>query len=545
MGEVFAEFDYELATCQGSGACPVADSKALSGGRVLRTFIDAQGQRRVVYTETATAVLSGEKLLMATSQLMKQLDALPREEAQLVLLGVQAMMGPAKAVVGLAGNVIVSQLFGDEIEEYKHSAALSIAEQLTRYSKDRLSTSDSNLKGLTADGQINQTGDPYVRGAAGLLDIALGGLGGVAGKAASKTVSIAVKTSSGQTNGGPISDRKGPCCFAAGTMVATPGGDKAIEALKVGDIVWSKPENGGEPFAAAVTATHVRTDQAIYRLKIKSIDGAGVDTLLVTDSHPFYVPARHDFIPLIDLRPGDQLQSLSDGGSNHATIAVESIELVKPQGTTYNLTVDIGHTFYVGGLKTWVHNSGPCEEPACKGGSCAVGSGSEVKDGRKDGGEASSTSPIAKEHLEKELLAAQAKDPRIGTVLPGAKAPITVTAESNIGGVVLVDTNQTARPSVKADSNKPTLIADLIPPGKPNATMANAHAEIGLLQQAYDAGLTQGQSMTMVVRGEEVCSYCRANLSAAAERSGLNNLKVVDTVKGRVYEWVRGEGWVE
>ena len=381
IGKVFAEFDYALAACQGSGACPVADSKALAGGRVLRTFIDAQGQRRVVYTETATAVLSGEKLLMATNQLMKQLDALPREEAQLVLLGVQAMMGPAKAAVGLAGNVIVSQLFGDEIEEYKHSAALSIAEQLTRYSKERLSTSDSNLKGLTADGQINQAGDPYVRGAAGLLDIALGGLGGLAGKAASKTVSIAVKTSSGQATGGPISDRKGPCCFAAGTMVATPDGDKAIEEIEVGDVVWSKPENGGEPFAAAITATHVRTDQAIYRLKLKSIGGAGVDVLLVTDSHPFYVPARHDFIPLINLRPGDQLQSLSDGGSNNATIAVESIELVKPQGTTYNLTVDIGHTFYVGGLKAWVHNSGPCEEPACKGGNCSIHSGSNVKDG--------------------------------------------------------------------------------------------------------------------------------------------------------------------
>ncbi|WP_221034545.1 hypothetical protein, partial [Pseudomonas syringae group genomosp. 7] len=29
----------------------------------------------------------------------------------------------------------------------------------------------------------------------------------------------------------------------------------------------------------------------------------------------------------------------------------------------YNLTVDIGHTFYVGKLKTWVHNTGPCQLP--------------------------------------------------------------------------------------------------------------------------------------------------------------------------------------
>lgn len=75
--------------------------------------------------------------------------------------------------------------------------------------------------------------------------------------------------------------------------------------------------------------------------------------------------------------------------------------------------------------------------------------------------------------------------------------------------------------------------------------MANAHAEIGLIQQAYDAGLTKGQNMTVVVRGGEVCSYCKSTLTAAADRAGLNNLVVVDTVRGRVYEWVRGVGWKE
>lgn len=31
---------------------------------------------------------------------------------------------------------------------------------------------------------------------------------------------------------------------------------------------------------------------------------------------------------------------------------VESLELYLPEGKTYNLTVDVGHTFYVGELKT-------------------------------------------------------------------------------------------------------------------------------------------------------------------------------------------------
>ncbi|WP_332311040.1 hemagglutinin repeat-containing protein [Stenotrophomonas sp. SY1] len=147
--------------------------------------------------------------------------------------------------------------------------------------------------------------------------------------------------------------------------------------------------------------------------------------------------------------------------------------------------------------------------------------------------------------LRQQLLAAEARDPRIGTVLPGAREPVAVTAESSLGGRTLLDTNQTARPAVLADANKPTLVADLVPPGKPNSNMANAHAEIALIQQAFDAGLTKGQSMTIVVRGEEVCSYCSSVLTAAAERSGLQRLQVVDTVKGEVLLWVRGIGWRE
>lgn len=45
---------------------------------------------------------------------------------------------------------------------------------------------------------------------------------------------------------------------------------------------------------------------------------------------------------------------------------MESLELYASEGTTYNLTVDVGHTFYVGNLKTWVHNTGPCDTGAGK-----------------------------------------------------------------------------------------------------------------------------------------------------------------------------------
>ncbi|SDB51338.1 hemagglutinin repeat-containing protein [Pseudomonas sp. NFACC13-1] len=179
------------------------------------------------------------------------------------------------------------------------------------------------------------------------------------------------KGSKGPLVSNPTAGNKGPCCFAAGTMVSTPEGDRAIETLQVGDVVWSKPEKGGKPFAAAILATHQRSDQPIYRLKLKSVrhDGSAQgETLLVTSSHPFYVPAKRDFIPVIDLKPGDLLQSLADGETENTSSEVESLELYAPIGKTYNLTVDIGHTFYVGELKTWVHNTGPCDLPEKSGG---------------------------------------------------------------------------------------------------------------------------------------------------------------------------------
>ncbi|MBX8502717.1 DUF637 domain-containing protein, partial [Pseudomonas lijiangensis] len=209
---------------------------------------------------------------------------------------------------------------------------------------------------------------------------------------------------------------EGPCCFAAGTMVSTPDGDRAIDTLKVGDIVWSKPEKGGKPFAAAILATHVRTDQPIYRLKLKSVrqDGeAENETLLVTPGHPFYVPAQRDFVPVIDLKPGDRLQSLEDGASENTSSEVESLELYLPEGKTYNLTVDVGHTFYVGKLKTWVHNTGPCVLPEGYFGS----NGGTVSSGAEN----AALYPKLKEQLIQENLSKiAAQDSRLAAAVSGS-----------------------------------------------------------------------------------------------------------------------------
>jgi filamentous hemagglutinin len=128
----------------------------------------------------------------------------------------------------------------------------------------------------------------------------------------------------------------------------------------------------------------------------------------------------------------------------------------------------------------------------------------------------------------------------------GIVEPI-VTARGTINGTVFDDVNQSAKIGV---SNEPTLIADRIAAkveakGKPfpNGTVADSHAEIGVIQQAYDAGKTQGSGMLMNVTGKDVCGYCKGDIAAAADAAGLNSLTVKSVDEAgvsRTYYWQPG-----
>ena len=122
-----------------------------------------------------------------------------------------------------------------------------------------------------------------------------------------------------------------------------------------------------------------------------------------------------------------------------------------------------------------------------------------------------------------------------------------VTAEGKIGGATFTDFNQTARPASEANASQPTLISDRVTAkadasGKilPNGNMADAHAEIGVIQQAYTAGKTMGASMELTVSGKAVCGYCRGDIAAMAEKSGLTSLEVKEIATGKTLYWQPG-----
>lgn len=127
-------------------------------------------------------------------------------------------------------------------------------------------------------------------------------------------------------------------------------------------------------------------------------------------------------------------------------------------------------------------------------------------------------------------------------------ANVKVVAKGNVDGSKFTDTNQGARPSQLADFNKPTIINDVVQakivkePNKnfPNGNMGTAHAEIGLIQQAYEKGMTNGKDMLMSVSGEALCTYCLSDVKTMAAKSGLKSLTIYEEKSGDVLYWEAG-----
>ncbi|MDF5938881.1 hypothetical protein P4234_15345 [Pseudomonas aeruginosa] len=48
---------------------------------------------------------------------------------------------------------------------------------------------------------------------------------------------------------------------------------------------------------------------------------------------------------------------------------------------------------------------------------------------------------------------------------------------------------------------------------------------------------TTGADMALKVEGKAVCSYCRGDIAAAAEKAGLNSLQINEVTTGRTLYW--------
>jgi hypothetical protein len=148
-------------------------------------------------------------------------------------------------------------------------------------------------------------------------------------------------------------------CFAKGTKIATPYGDKNIEDIKLGDLVFSYNESLNKIEERKV----INTNSPIHDDLVKYTYSNNVE-IISTHDHPFYVNG----LKLVSYKPdltnqrynidrtvcqievGDKLMLF-----NGLEVLLDSIqELIKIPTETFIITVEDNHNFYANGIL--VHN---------------------------------------------------------------------------------------------------------------------------------------------------------------------------------------------
>lgn len=145
---------------------------------------------------------------------------------------------------------------------------------------------------------------------------------------------------------GRISNGLLKICFTEGTLVATENGNKKIEDIKEGDLVWSYNEETGKKELKKVVELSRNTSSSLVKISVNGTE------ITCTPEHPFYVDGN--WIEAKNLTKGILLTTL-DG----TTFPLESINFLDEKVKVYNFEVEDNHNYYVSEKGILVHNN--CE----------------------------------------------------------------------------------------------------------------------------------------------------------------------------------------
>ena len=148
-------------------------------------------------------------------------------------------------------------------------------------------------------------------------------------------------------------------CLAEGTPVATPSGPVPIEALRLGDAVYSVNPETGERIVSRVVAIRSARRPA---LSLRTRSGR---TVVATAEHPFYSPDTRGYEKLIRWQDGEldaQLRVAIHEDEQLVPDAVVSLMALPGTHTVYDITVSSRfHNFVAAGIL--VHNKSPVDRP--------------------------------------------------------------------------------------------------------------------------------------------------------------------------------------
>jgi hypothetical protein len=141
----------------------------------------------------------------------------------------------------------------------------------------------------------------------------------------------------------------GGTCFAGGTRVATPEGDRAIETLRVGDEVYAYDVEMGVRVVSRVDARFVHPATPVLTLTL------GGRTLRVTGSHPVYQPSTERYVRADRIEAGDALLLWESTQVRERMVETSSMGDAVP---VYNISVAGLHNYFAEGVL--VHNKSRC-----------------------------------------------------------------------------------------------------------------------------------------------------------------------------------------
>tara|TARA_B100000745_G_scaffold299691_1_gene251117 strand:- start:1613 stop:3448 length:1836 start_codon:yes stop_codon:yes gene_type:complete len=146
-----------------------------------------------------------------------------------------------------------------------------------------------------------------------------------------------------------LGDESMVACFVKGTLIHTQKGMKPIEAVTIGDMVLAQPDLKGERAYKPVANIFSGSEKRIVELQVFNSEQS--ETIFTTEKHPFWV-VDHGWKKAADIEPGSLLE-LANG-------KIAQVETVVDTGRiepVFNFEVSDFHTYYVGELGVWVHNT--------------------------------------------------------------------------------------------------------------------------------------------------------------------------------------------